>query len=88
VGRLKVLSLVNAALVTDATLNWLATSNKIIQHLSLRGTLIRKTALMGVRDSFPNSELVINDNFTGFWPKPRIEDKAMIETYCRMKSGS
>ena len=65
----------------------IASSNKNIIHLSIRGTLIRKTALISVRDSFPNSDVVINDNFFGFWPKSRIEDKALIDKYCKMKLG-
>ena len=85
---LKFLSLVNVTLVTDATLSWLSSGNKCIQHLSMRGTLVRKTALMGVRDSFPNSDVVINENFFGFWPKTRIDDRALIDKYCRMKTGN
>lgn len=84
---LKFLSLVNVNQVTDATLSWLASGNKSIQHLSIRGTLVRKTALMGVRDAFPNSDVVINENFFGFWPKARIEDRTLIDTYSRMKLG-
>ena len=85
--KLKFLSLINVTLLTDATLSWIASSNKNIIHLSIRGTLIRKTALISVRDSFPNSDVVINDNFFGFWPKSRIEDKALIDKYCKMKLG-
>lgn len=58
VPSLKTLSLVNAVLITDATLQWLSSSINSLQHLSLRGTLIKRSVLMGVRDHFPNSDLV------------------------------
>lgn len=87
VPNLRYLSLVNNILLSDATLQWLASGNKNIQHLSLRGTSIRKTVLVGTLDSFPNSDIVHNDNFFGFWPKSRVQDRIMMNKYCKMKSG-
>ena len=87
VPNLRYLSLVNNVLLSDATLQWLASGNKNIQHLSLRGTSIRKTVLVGTLDSFPNSDIVHNDNFFGFWPKSRVQDRIMMNKYCKMKSG-
>lgn len=59
IPSLKTLSLVNAILITDATIQWISSNTNSLQHLSLRGTLIKRSVLMGVRDHFPNSDLVI-----------------------------
>jgi hypothetical protein len=59
IPSLKTLSLVNAVLITDATLQWLSSNDNSLQHLCLRGTSIKRSVLMGVRDHFPNSDLVI-----------------------------
>jgi hypothetical protein len=87
IPKLKHLSLVNIVNVTDRTLAWIAAKVQVIQYFALKGTSVRRSAYTSVRDSVPSSDLVLNDNFSGYWPKSRIEDRALISRYGRMING-
>lgn len=87
VPKLKHLSIVGVVTVTDRTLSWMASKVHAIQYFALKGTSVRRFAFSSVRDSFPNSDLVLNENFSGFWPKSRIEDRRLISQYGGMITG-
>ena len=85
--KLKHLSMVGIVTVTDRTLSWMASKVHNIQYFALKGTSVRRSAFKSVRDSFALSELVLNENFSGFWPKSRIEDRNLIKKYGQMITG-
>lgn len=84
---LKTLIMVGVHQVTDSTLAWLSNKDHEIQLLALKGTNITKQSISAVRDRFPNSDLTYNDNFIGFWPKFRVEDRKLINKYHILREG-
>jgi len=87
VDELRSLSIVNVTRATDATLSWVANGCPNLLTFAFKGTSITKPSVSAVRDRFPWCDMVYNDNFNGFWPKSRIDDKKVINAYCRMVKG-
>jgi len=87
VPKLKTLILLNCPLITDTTLAWLASKTQEVMLVAVRGTAISRHAVQAVRDRFPNSDMLQNENFLGFWPKHRIEDRKMANLYYFAKQG-
>ena len=87
VPLLKTLSLVNIPKITDTTLAWIASKSQDIMLLAVKGSSISKHSITAVRDRFPSSDMLQNDNFMGFWPKHRIEDQKLINKYYFAKEG-
>jgi hypothetical protein len=85
--RLRFLSIIDTN-VTDTGVAWLAgRSNKTIQLLALKGTTVTEHGLRACRYGFPFSEMLHNDNFNGFWPKPRSADRVLLNNYYLCRRG-
>ena len=84
---LRTLSFVDLPAITDSILAWISIKAHGILLLALRGTNISRKAVMSVRDRFPNSDMLHNANFYGFWPKHRVEDRMLINKYHHMVDG-
>ena len=46
-----------------------------------------KHSVQAVRDRFPHSDKLDNENFLGFWPKFRMEDRKIMNEYYYAKQG-
>eukprot|EP00598_Pedospumella_elongata_P012140 CAMPEP_0185003518 /NCGR_PEP_ID=MMETSP1098-20130426/76729_1 /TAXON_ID=89044 /ORGANISM="Spumella elongata, Strain CCAP 955/1" /LENGTH=111 /DNA_ID=CAMNT_0027531193 /DNA_START=156 /DNA_END=488 /DNA_ORIENTATION=- len=77
VPHLRTLSLVDVPAITDSLLTWLSIKSQNILCLALKGTAISVKGIKSVRDRFPNSEMLQNANFYGFWPKMRVDDRIL-----------
>lgn len=84
---LTVLSLSHNPQLTDTTIAWVAYGKQNIMTLSLKGTGITRQAIESVRDRFPYSDMTINDNFYGYWPKTRVDDRKLMNTYFTLTNG-
>jgi hypothetical protein len=84
---LRTLILINIPLLTDTTLAWFASKTQNIQLMAVKGSSISKHSVQAVRDRFPNSDKLDNENFLGFWPKFRIDDRKMMNKYYYAKQG-
>eukprot|EP01041_Mallomonas_annulata_P003507 gene3507-6976_t len=87
VTALKHLSLVDCHLITDTGLAWLSNGCKKLQLVALKGTAITRHASQALRECFPYSDMVFNQNFIGFWPKSSVEDRIMMHAYGRMNGS-
>lgn len=68
--------------LSDSGLAWIATArNETLRHFAFKGTSITRQSAQAVRDLFPYSDLVCNENFHGFWPKTRMHDRLLINKY-------
>ncbi len=85
--KLTHLELTNMPKITDSFVAWFAMKDHILIHLSVRSTMISQRALNSVKDRFPNSDLLINANFVGYWPKFRVFDRMMVGHYQRVIEG-
>jgi hypothetical protein len=81
VPLLRTLSLVDVPTVSDSLVSWLSIKAQDILLLALKGTSVSIRALKSVRDRFPNSDMLQNDNFYGFWPKARVDDRILLNKY-------
>ena len=79
--NLKYLNLSNILNITDSLLAWLSIKIHNIILLNITNTNITKKAINSVKDRYPNSEILINNNFYGFYPKQRVEDRILINKY-------
>jgi hypothetical protein len=84
---LKFLSLSNTN-ITNAAAAWIAggSSNNLIL-LALKNTKVNKHGLRSIRGHFPYSDLTDNDNFFGFWPKSRVDDQKLMNSYNSLIKG-
>lgn len=87
VPLLRTLSLVDVPAITDSLLTWLSIKSHNILCLALKGTAITVKGIKSVRDRFPNSEMLQNANFYGFWPKMRVDDRILINKYHNFIDG-
>lgn len=87
VPNLRTLSLVNIPTITDTTLAWIASKEQEILLLAVKGTSISKHAIQAVRDRFPQSDMQVDENFVGFWPKFRVDDRKLINKYYTFRTG-
>ncbi|RYH29047.1 hypothetical protein EON65_09920 [archaeon] len=87
VPKLQHLDMTNCPKVADAFLAWMSLKPHELLYVYLRGTSVSKKALMSVRDRFPNCDMLVNDNFYGFWPKHRIKDRFLLNSYYQMIQG-
>jgi len=87
VPHLRTLSLVDVPAITDSLLTWLSIKTQNILCLALKGTAVSLKGIKSVRDRFPNSELLQNANFYGFWPKLRVDDRILINKYHNFIDG-
>jgi hypothetical protein len=71
----------------DSFLAWMSMKNHCLLSFALKGTAVTQKGLYSVKDSFPYCELLTNDNFYGFWPKFRVFDRLLINSYATMLSG-
>lgn len=88
VPDLRTLSLVDIPAVTDSLLAWLSIKTHSILLLALKGTNISVKAIKSVRDRFPNSDMLQNANFYGFWPKLRVDERILINKYHHFIDGT
>ena len=77
----------NIPKLTDTSLSWIANGCYNILTFSFKGTSITKPGAKAVRDKFPFSEMIFNDNFCGYWPIPRIDDRKLLNHYYVMRKG-
>ena len=77
----------NIEKLTDTSLSWIANGCYNLSIFSFKGTSITKHGAKAVRDKFPYSEMVFNDNFCGYWPVPRIDDIKLLNHYYVMRKG-
>lgn len=87
VPHLKTLIMLNCPLLTDTSLAWIASKTHEVTFLAIRGTSMTKHSVQAVRDRFPHSDKIDNDNFLGFWPKFRMEDRKIMNEYYYAKQG-
>jgi hypothetical protein len=87
VPELKTLIIVNCPLLTDTALAWIASKTHDITLLACKGTAVTKHSVQAVRDRFEHSDKLDNDNFLGFWPKFRMEDRKLMNQYYYIKRG-
>jgi hypothetical protein len=87
VPNLKHLIMTGAIRVTDATIAWIASKDHNILLLSARGTSITRHGLHAMQDYFPHCDILENDNFMGFWPKSRVDDLKLLNSYNRLTKG-
>jgi hypothetical protein len=87
VPALKTLILVGNRLITDATLAWLASKDQNVLLLAVLGTGITKASVLAVRDRFAYSDMIENENFFGFWPQGRVEDRKIMNKYFVVGDG-
>lgn len=80
--RLNTLVVNGVKYLTDSGMAWIATARTdTLRHFSFKGTSITRQSAQAVRDLFPYSDLVCNENFHGFWPKTRMHDRLLINKY-------
>ena len=87
VPKLRNLVLTGSIRVTDATIAWISSKDHNIMLLACRGSSITRHGLQSVEDYFPLCEILENDNYLGFWPKARIEDKKLLNEYHHTTKG-
>jgi len=87
VPKLRTLSLINIPTITDTTLAWIASKEQEVLLLALKGTSISRHAIQAVRDRFPQSDMQVDENFVGFWPKFRVDDRKLINKYYTFRTG-
>lgn len=87
VPALRTLILVGNRLLTDATLAWLASKDQNILLLAVLGTGITRASVQAVRDRFAYSDMIENENFFGFWPQARVEDRKIMNKYFVVADG-
>ncbi|CAM9908943.1 unnamed protein product, partial [Ectocarpus fasciculatus] len=86
--RLNTLVINNVKYLSDSGLAWIATARTdTLRHFSFKGTSITRQSAQAVRDLFPYSDLMCNENFHGFWPKTRMHDRLLINKYHLVCSG-
>eukprot|EP00981_Chlorochromonas_danica_P008794 scaffold2312_cov165-Ochromonas_danica.AAC.34 len=73
--------------VGDSFLAWMSLKQHRLLYFCLQGSSTTRKALMSVRDRFPLCDLLINDNFFGFWAKHRVRDRMLLNSYQRMITG-
>ena len=87
VQNLRTINFSDLPAITDSILAWVAMRTHKILLLAMKGTAISKKAIMSVRDRFPNSDVLQNENFYGFWPKFRVDDRILLNNYHRFIDG-
>lgn len=85
--ELRYLDLTNCPRVGDSFLAWMSMKHHKLLHLCMQGSAVTRKALMSVRDRFPNCDMLINDNYFGFWPKHRVTDRILLNKYYQMIEG-
>jgi hypothetical protein len=86
--KLKHLYLLDNPKLTDTTLAWIgAGCAESLLILSFNGTKISLHACRAIKDNFPNSDLIYNNNFAGFWPKSRLADRLLMNDYYNLQHG-
>jgi hypothetical protein len=86
--KLKHLYLLDNPKLTDTTLAWIgAGCAESLLILSFNGTKITLHACRAIKDNFPNSDLIYNSNFAGFWPKSRLSDRLLMNDYYNLQHG-
>ena len=85
--KLRTLYVVGCELLTDTVLAWLASKDHEILFLALKGTRMTRHALQAVRDRFPYTEMITADDFLGFQPVHRQEDKRLMRRYGILSNG-
>ena len=85
--KLRTLNFTDLISITDSLIAWLSIRSHRILLFAMKGTCISMKAIMSVRDRYPNSEFLQNENFYGFWPKMRVDDRMLINKYHVMKDG-
>lgn len=85
--KLRFLSLTHNQYITDSAVAWIASKDHSILLLAIKGTSISKHGVKAVRDYFPYSDMVDNENFFGFWPKSRVGDRKTINHYAILQNG-
>lgn len=75
------LSLAGIKSLTDPVVAWIAAGSKRIVYLSLTGTRVSSFTARAVKDAFPHSTLMQNQNFFGFWPLFRYEDRVLHKAF-------
>lgn len=87
VVQLRHLNIINNPKLTDSTVSWVANGCPELIIFAFRGTSISRQAARAVQDKFPYCDMIYNDNFAGFWPKTRIDDRKLLNNYFYMSRG-
>jgi hypothetical protein len=87
VKKLQTLDISQIPKLSDSFLAWISMKDHCLLHLSCKGTSITSKALTSVKDRFPYCDLLINDNYYGFWSKYRVFDRLLINSYATMMNG-
>ena len=85
--KLRNLILNNCELITDTALAWIASKSHSILHLSMFGTKVTRHAVQAVRDRFPFTDMVQTEDFLGFVPVFRVDDKKLLINYDTLRTG-
>lgn len=87
VPKLRHLTLTDCPGITDTGLAWMGYSIRSLVLVALKGTAVKRHAISAVRECFKFSDMVVNTNFVGFWPKPQYEDRLLMSNYSKMIRG-
>eukprot|EP01040_Poterioochromonas_malhamensis_P000705 gene705-754_t len=85
--HLQTLDISHIPKITDSFLAWISLKDHKLLYISMKGTDISQKALVSVKDRFPYCDLLMNDNYYGFWPKFRVGDRILINSYATMIRG-
>lgn len=86
--KLKTLILNNCKHLTDSSLAWISSARSgALRLLSFKGTAMTRQSAQAVRDSYPLSDMLFNENFSGFWPKSRLNDRILMNNYFKVFTG-
>lgn len=85
--KLRYLIFNNCDLITDTALAWIASKTHNILYMSMFGTKVTRHAVQAVRDRFPFTDMVQTEDFLGFVPVFRVDDKKLLINYDILRSG-
>jgi hypothetical protein len=86
--KLKTLILNSCKHLTDSSLAWISSARTgVLRLISFKGTSMTRQSAQAVRDSYPLSDMLFNENFSGFWPKPRLNDRILMNDYFKVFTG-
>jgi len=86
--HLSLLSVTKNDLVTDTALAWVANGcASQLLTFSFKGTSITKASARAVRDMFAYCDMIFDENMSGFFPKPRVGHRKLLNHYYVMQQG-
>jgi len=86
--NLTTLSLTKNENITDTALAWIANGcADQLMTFSFKGSAITKASARAVRDMFAYCDMIFDEKQSGFFPKPRVSDRKLMNHYYILQQG-